>query len=153
MNLVKLLLIGLGLLLLAAGVYFLVIRESEQTVFEQIPDTEEAHPGLAPPQTTLPTDKTSLPTPLEIMPEDCTKECAPFPVNSDPYIYCRSVCGLPLSSPDTSTETKATDPALSKAIQQKDEAIKNRDLSQCNEITDANLRKACQVRVTEDLLE
>lgn len=152
MSFTKLSWVGLGFILLSAGVYFVFIHQPDQTVFEQSSETSEADPKTLTPQTSLPTNQTPS-TFLEVLPTDCSQECTNFALTTDQYAYCRSVCGLPLTPPDETTEVKTTDPALSKAIQQKDEAIKNQDLSQCNNITDTNLRKACQVRITEDLLE
>ncbi len=88
------------------------------------------------------------------VPIDCSNECTAFPQASDQYTYCRSVCGLSPVDPDhPELPSPSIDPSLDQMIRQKDEAIKNRDLAACRTIPDDNLRTACEVRVTEDLLE
>lgn len=88
------------------------------------------------------------------VPTDCSNECALFPEQSDQYAYCRSVCGLSPIDPEKPEASRSpVDPSLEAMIRQKDEAIRLRDITLCQKIADSNLRTACEVRVTEDLLE
>ncbi len=85
---------------------------------------------------------------LEILPVDCENECALFLSEKDKERYCRNVCGLTAENNDTASAAP-----YQESVERKNAAIKNKDLGACSDITDANLRKSCEVRVTEDLLE
>lgn len=150
MNVSKLSLIGLVVAVLGVSVYWLFFKQGEVTVFEREDELSEAPLE----ETSLPPNASEAPatsTFLEILPADCQNECISFQTVPDQYVYCQNVCGL---SADPATPTpKPTDPNLSQNIERKNAAIKESNLSKCGEITDANLRKACEVRVTEDLLE
>lgn len=87
---------------------------------------------------------------LEILPGDCTNECGSFTENTYERQYCQSVCGLTVAGSGIS-ETSAA--PYQESLERRESAIKNQDLGACAEITDTNLRKSCEVRVTEDLLE
>lgn len=88
------------------------------------------------------------------VPTDCSNECVAFPKSSDQYAYCRSVCGLsPVESEMPVVPQSPTNPSLERMIQQKETAVQKSDLALCQTIADENLRTACVVRVTEDLLE
>lgn len=103
------------------------------------------------PESSLSTDETAPGGAfLEILPSDCQNECSVFSSQPDKERYCRNVCGLTTDAPDSGSASPAP---YQESIEQKDAAIKNRDLGACSEIKDVNLRKSCEVRVTEDLLE
>ncbi len=84
--------------------------------------------------------------------QDCSNECASFKDDAEKYTYCRTVCGfttengVPIAPAPTGSPL-ADDYAL------RDAAIRERDIRKCSLIQDSTLRKTCQVRVTEDLLE
>lgn len=141
-----------SLLLLGVGTYFLVSSEKEAAVFEQMNQGEEE--DLEEETSTLESPDLASPTTLpfiEVLPSDCNNECTAFQTSPDQYAYCRSVCGL--SADPLRPTPQPTDPKLQKDIERKNEAIKESDLSKCEAITDTSLRKSCQARVTEDLLE
>lgn len=144
-------LVLIGFLTLGGVTYFLLSQREGGIIFEQnnqgneIESVEEEFSK----ETTTPA---LLPQSLvEILPTDCANECAAFQASPDQYVYCQNVCGL---SPNPSASTpKLTDQKLSQDIDKKEAAIKEGNLSGCDAITDSTLRKTCQVRVTEDLLE
>lgn len=84
---------------------------------------------------------------------DCSDECIAFKQDLNRYTYCRSVCGLSLTEAESLVPVQPTDPELKQDLARKDQAVKEHNLAGCEEITDESLRKSCQVRVTEDLLE
>lgn len=86
---------------------------------------------------------------LEILPSDCQNECTSFVSEPDKERYCRNVCGLATETPGDDSDSTVP---YQESIERKDAAIKNQDLGACSEIKDTNLRKSCEVRVTEDLL-
>lgn len=85
-------------------------------------------------------------------PIDCRNECTDFEGDTERHDYCRTVCGLSIEEGTLQTPVSG-DPTLSEDYRLRDAAIKNRSLGTCGEISDTNLRKSCEVRVTEDLLE
>lgn len=133
------------------GIIFLTLQQEGGTVFEQKNQENKLESTKEDPSEETVTPTSTSPSFVEILPIDCTNECTAFETSPDQYVYCQNVCGL---SPDPATSAPTlTDPNLSKDIEQKDTAIKEGNLSGCDAITDKSLRKACQVRVTEDLLE
>lgn len=140
-----------GLLLFGLAFVFFFSHRENTAVFEQADTLSETSPSVQSTQT--PDSPTTSPESfVEILPEDCNKECSTFQTSPDQYNYCRNVCGFSTSdSPVPITPPKDT--KLRQDIEQKDTAIKEGNLSGCEAITDSNLRKACQVRVTEDLLD
>ena len=133
------------------GIIFLTLQQEGGTVFEQKNQENKLESTKEDPSEETITPTSASPSFVEILPIDCTNECAAFETSPDQYVYCQNVCGL---SPDPATSTPTlTDPNLSKDLEQKDTAIKEGNLSGCDTITDSTLRKTCQVRVTEDLLE
>lgn len=146
----KLLLIGLGLTILGFGAYLFFAPNQAATVFESEEKEEELSELTEDSSPVLPETSSSPPL-IEILKEDCDQECANFRESADQYTYCRSICGL--SAEPLSPTPQPTDPNLSKDIERKHEAIKESNLSKCETIADPSLRKSCQTRVTEDLLE
>lgn len=146
-------LILISFLALGGIVYFFLLQKEGGIIFEQNSPTSDTFDTQSIDNSfQTPTSQTPLPTTfVEILPADCTNECTTFQASPDQYVYCQNVCGL---SPDPSASTpKLTDPKLSQDIDKKEAAIKEGNLSGCDTITDSTLRKTCQVRVTEDLLE
>lgn len=141
---------SLAALLGALGVVLISVRPSLDTESKEY-GNEEARPtegsGIVLDHSGTAFGEISVPT-------DCSNECALFPDRSDEQAYCRSVCGLsPIVSEESETPPSPIDSSLEAMIRQKDEAVRLRDLSACQKIADSNLRTACVVRVTEDLLE
>ncbi len=137
------------LVLLGGSTYFFLVNKPEAAVFEQEDNLFEEEPSTS----SVPSPEDATTHFAEILPEDCTNECSTFQSSPDQYVYCRSVCGLPLTSLENSSPVQPTDSSLEKDLQQKNTAIKENDLSKCEAIKDTQLKKSCQVRVTEDLLE
>lgn len=150
MSVTKLSLIGLGVFLLGGGLYFVLIRPSATKVFEgdnEVSEEPSQEVSPSPAASEMPAATTFI----EVLPADCADECSTLQSSPDQYAYCQSVCGL---SPDPAAlMPKPSDPNLSQNLERKNEAIQGSNLNKCGEITDTNLRKACEVRVTEDLLE
>lgn len=137
------------LTLLGGSVYFFLMNKPEAAVFEQEENLLEEDFSES---TILPSEE-ATPRFTEVLSEDCMKECSTFQSLPDQYVYCRSVCGLPLTALENSSPVQPADSNLEKDLQQKNTAIKESDLSKCEAIKDTQLKKSCQVRVTEDLLE
>lgn len=152
-----------ALLLIATGAaLWLFMRHAPQSqVFEQSSGTseassleweedeiEESADPIAPPE-----DITPIAPTVEILPSDCAQECGDFSSQADRYAYCRSVCGLTLTDPESGTTASPVNPELSRDIERRDAAIRAGDLGACDQIGDEQLKQSCQVRVTEDLLE
>lgn len=84
-------------------------------------------------------------------PVDCTNECSELKDDAEKYAYCRTICGF--TTEDGIELTPPANSPLSTDYELRDAAIRERDIEKCSAIRDANLRTACQTRVTEDLLE
>ena len=149
----RILLLILLLIVLVGGVIFLLSSQSRDASFRftqdssvtENRDTEEAEGNTIP----ITPEDASHSVFTEILPSDCSNECVNFQGEDEKFRYCQSVCGFSSSENGVSTEA----PAYQKSVEQREAAIKNKDLSACSEIKDANLRKSCEVRVTEDMLE
>lgn len=103
----------------------------------------------------------SAPMNIKINPSDCDNECSRFEEDSDEQQYCEQVCGISdlyiYDGGEEKSEDEATDCSGKTGIKKdyciKDLAIENGDFKTCDEINDANIKKTCQNRITEDLLE
>lgn len=152
MNRRAILLMVLLFVFISGGLLFLSLPSGEnslrftqdKTVTDEMDTSEESEN----PSPSVP-DREPSSVFIEILPSDCANECTAFTHESEKFRYCQSVCGF--SPAETGTSTK-TNP-YQKSIEQRDAAIKNKDLSACSDISDTNLRKSCEVRVTEDMLE
>lgn len=85
-------------------------------------------------------------------PIDCRNECVDFQGDAERHDYCRTVCGFSLEEGVLRAPISGN-PTLSEDYNLRDAAIREHSLQKCSLIQDANLRKSCEVRVTEDLLE
>lgn len=139
-----------SLLLVGVGMYWFLSQEPAVIFMERVNESAIEMPEIINhPQAS--SEASPTPAFIEIQLRDCTNECSTFQHSPDQYVYCQNICGL---SPDpTLPAPQPNDSILSKDIQQKNMAIKESDLVGCEAITEAALRKTCQVRVTEDLLE
>jgi|GEM_PF-5931268 len=94
---------------------------------------------------------------LDLPPEACTNECTLYPAASEEERYCRTVCGLSEEAPEGSGTNPSSDEKTAapyaESVARRDEAIRENNLGKCATITDAAIRKSCEVRVTENLLE
>lgn len=85
----------------------------------------------------------------EITRDNCDAECEDF-FGAD-LEYCQQVCGLkPVAENPTGCEDKS---GIQKDYCLKDLAVSQKDFKVCDNISDANIKKTCHNRVTEDLLD
>lgn len=141
---------SLAALLGVTGWVFTSVRPSPDTVSQEY-GNEQSRPTEG---SGMPFDSSGTVFGEISVPTDCSNECALFPERSDQQAYCRSVCGLsPIDPGKPEALRSPAEQSLEEMIRQKDEAIRSRDLALCRKIADKNLRTACEVRVTEDLLE
>jgi len=94
---------------------------------------------------------------IEVKPTDCDKDCSRFKKDNEKE-YCQEICGTTTFFEDAAEEGGSEDDcADEKGIQKdyclKDIAVGNKDFKTCEEIKDANIKKSCTNRITEDLLE
>lgn len=139
------------LILLAGLVYWWIEMPSKTNIYTREDSRVQPEEVIAPP------DQSQVmqnePAFFDITSEDCQSECVNLAEKSDTYTYCRNFCGLSFE-PSPIGESKTTGQStLNEAYTLKEEAIQKKDLSLCADIRDANIRKSCEVRVTEDLLE
>jgi len=86
---------------------------------------------------------------LEITKNDCDSKCENFKSDADELEYCREICGF--------TTKKAADSCgelegLEEDYCLKDLAISKKDFKICDQIGDSGIKKSCQNRVTEEIL-
>lgn len=98
-----------------------------------------------------------LTKPLNITSEDCDKECGNYSAAAE-VEYCRQVCGLAeaTSAPENANDNSGGCNSLSgikKDYCLKDFAVSKKSLSICNQIQDANIKKTCKNRVTEEIIQ
>ena len=87
---------------------------------------------------------------LEITKEHCDSQCEFFTHDPTNFKYCSEVFGI---SPIENISDCKDKKDLERDYCQKDLAITKMNVSLCDPITDANIRKTCQKRINEDLLE
>jgi len=89
---------------------------------------------------------------LHITPAVCDSQCKPFADNNKDLQYCQEVCGLaPLSIPKNGTCDNLK--ALEKDYCLKNLAVSKKNMPICDQIQDSGIKKTCQNRITEDLLQ
>jgi len=81
--------------------------------------------------------------------EDCADECVIIE-DTDKQIYCKQVCGLTTTEQDESCDKLN---GLAKDYCLRDEAVVNKELSECNKITDSGVKKQCINRINEDFID
>jgi hypothetical protein len=88
---------------------------------------------------------------LHITPADCDSQCKPFIKNKKSLQYCQEVCGLisPIAPGDTCNNLKELD----KDYCLKNLAISKKDMTICDQIQDLGIKKNCQNRIIEDMLD
>jgi hypothetical protein len=85
---------------------------------------------------------------LEITKEDCDSECSDFN-NSQDKKYCQQVCGLTTTHQINNCENKEE---LERDYCWKDLALNKKDFELCQKISDTGIKKTCQNRITEEIL-
>jgi len=117
---------------------------------DQSPITDASQSGAIP-QTTLNQNELDNSF-LHITPAVCDSRCKPFEEDAKELQYCQEICGLaPLSIPKSGTCDSLK--MLIKDYCLKDLAISKKDFSICDQIQDGNIKKTCQNRITEDMLD
>jgi hypothetical protein len=95
-------------------------------------------------------NSSEAPSLTNITPAYCNSECSAFE-NDPKYLrYCQQVCGLSPTTNNSSCENKTE---LEKDYCLKDLGIAKKDFQICNQIQDAGIKKTCQNRITEDIIE
>jgi len=94
---------------------------------------------------------------LEIKPADCDNNCLNFKKDNEKK-YCQMVCGTETFFEDAldsggSKEDCDEEKGIQKDYCLKDIAVGNKDFETCSEINDANMKKSCQNRIMEDIIE
>lgn len=87
----------------------------------------------------------------KITDEDCENECEAYQDNGENLLYCREVCGLKKSKAPADSCDNET--GLEKDYCLKDKAIGEQNFEICEKISDAAIKKTCQNRIAEELLE
>jgi hypothetical protein len=86
-----------------------------------------------------------------ITPTHCADDCRAFALDLVLFAYCEEVCGIsPIKTDASNCEAKKD---LEKDYCLKDLAITKSDATLCKSIADDNIRKTCQNRIREDMLE
>lgn len=85
-----------------------------------------------------------------ITPEHCRTNCNAFSSDLKFFEYCQEVCGL---RPVTKNSDCEKEKDLYKDYCFKNMAIAKSDMNVCSQVVDAGIRKACQNRIAEDLVE
>lgn len=82
---------------------------------------------------------------------DCDNECENYKDSGEKLLYCQEVCGLKKpKAPADSCDDKS---GLEKDYCLKDKAINEQDFEICEKISDATIKKTCQNRIAEELLD
>jgi hypothetical protein len=82
--------------------------------------------------------------------KDCDNECQNFKNNAKNLTYCQEVCGFSLVKNDSDCVSKTN---LEKDYCLKNLGIAKKDFKICDQIQDAGIKKTCQNRITEDIIE
>jgi|WetSurMetagenome_2_1015567.scaffolds.fasta_scaffold50553_3 hypothetical protein len=102
-------------------------------------------------------EKNTVAPKIEVTPKDCDNDCSKFKKENEKE-YCQEICGTKTYFEDASDSGGSSDDCTSeKGVQKdyclKDIAVGNKDFKACEEIADANIKKSCKSRITEDLIE
>lgn len=127
------------------------VPNSNKTINTNAPETmtnidaDKSASTLSKPKTTPSGSKLE-----NISPEQCSSNCHDFKKDSKKLDYCQQVCGItPVEKVDDCNEQKD----LQKDYCLKGLAITNEDISQCDNINDANIKQSCKNRITQDIIE
>lgn len=121
---------------------FPLSKTSSETNSEKDPSPEDYFPAI-------------IPEPLpggfrDVSIRECSNECRDFAVKEE-LTYCQEVCGL--KAPSEKDQACDTLKDLKQDYCFKDEAISKKDLVLCDKVSDPNIKKTCQNRVTEDIFD
>lgn len=87
---------------------------------------------------------------LQVTADDCKKECKDFQ-DPDDVSYCKEICGLSATKKDSSGCDMLE--SLEKDYCFKDKAISEKNPKICDKIEDYGIKKACQNRLLEDIVD
>jgi len=82
--------------------------------------------------------------------EHCDSSCQAFLNDSKLLAYCKQVCGITPVKNVSGCDAKT---GIDKDYCLKDLAISKEDSSVCDQISDANVKKACKNRILQDIIE
>lgn len=82
--------------------------------------------------------------------QHCNDNCKAFATDLDIFEYCEKVCGI---SPDKKVSNCDGEKEIQKDYCLKDLAVSKKDASICSKINDINVRKTCNNRLMEEILE
>lgn len=110
------------------------------------------------PPTTVPADGEKISSIKEIAgnvlahitPEHCDNDCNAFKIDLKLYEYCQQSCGI---SPIRNVSDCSEEKGIQKDYCLKDLAVLKGDFSRCAPISDANIKQACQNRISQDAIE
>jgi cytoskeletal protein RodZ len=91
---------------------------------------------------------------ITVSPTDCDNGCSKFEKDTE-LEYCKQACGISAAS-QTAKEIPANceeKNGLQKDYCLKDLGIANKDFKICDQIQDDGIKKTCQNRITEDIIE
>ncbi|HPN96288.1 MAG TPA: hypothetical protein PLK35_00830 [Candidatus Moranbacteria bacterium] len=105
-------------------------------------------------------DKKSETLKITVTPSDCDKECSKFEKDEE-LEYCQEVCNIVEYEEEDENEEENDEEnencddknGLQKDYCLKDLAIDKEDFKICDTINDSGVKKTCQNRITEDLLD
>jgi hypothetical protein len=117
--------------------------KEQENIIENLLNNESSTP-----QTEIPTENLNFF--INITPPDCTRECEPYKYNEKELQYCQNVCGL---SPAIDKEDCEKMEGLEKDYCLKNNAVIDKNLNGCEEITDTKIKETCQHRIQEDFFE
>lgn len=87
---------------------------------------------------------------LDVAAKDCDENCKQFKADPEELKYCSQICGLePIRKNITDCDNLED---LEKDYCLKDLAVSKKDFKTCDQIEDANIKKTCVNRVTEEIL-
>ncbi len=112
---------------------------------------EEAQPDTESGQPSEEKEDGELQEVPKINESDCENECENYKDNSEKLLYCREVCGL--KKPKAPADSCDDKTGLEKDYCLKDKAIGEQNFETCENISDAAIKKTCQNRIAEELLE
>ncbi len=81
--------------------------------------------------------------------DNCNNECVTIE-STDKKTYCNQVCGLTVVEHNKSCSELDN---LNRDYCLRDEAVANKDLSKCNEITDTGIKNQCVNRINEEFID
>jgi hypothetical protein len=102
------------------------------------------------------TQQKEQPLKITIASIDCDTECSRY--KNQELNYCEQICGISsLYEQSYESNDSSLNCEKEKGLQRdyclKDLAIEKENFKTCDQISDSGLKKACQNRITEDLLE